>query len=61
MDLSKKVRVLESYSDGRSEFEILEYDKLEGATDPLMAMVKYHQMLISEELGDSSRRAFLVH
>ncbi|WP_304340950.1 AIM24 family protein [Metaclostridioides mangenotii] len=52
MDLSKKVRVLESYSDGRSEFEILEYDKLEGATDPLMAMALH----FSKEAGLKGRQ-----
>ncbi|KAK2209075.1 transcriptional regulator, partial [Clostridioides difficile] len=41
MDLSKKVKILENASDGKSEFEILEFEKLEGASSPLMAMGLY--------------------
>lgn len=52
MDLSKKVRVLESYTDGKSEFEILEYDKLEGATNPIMATALH----FSKEAGLKGRQ-----
>ncbi|MDR0880188.1 MAG: AIM24 family protein [Clostridioides sp.] len=38
MDLSKKTNILESLSDGENTFEIIEFERLEGATDPYMAM-----------------------
>ncbi|MGO0941049.1 AIM24 family protein, partial [Clostridioides difficile] len=52
MDLSKKVKILENASDGKSEFEILEFEKLEGASSPLMAMgLKLNNSSIKTEAG----------
>lgn len=41
MDLKDKITVIESISDGESTFEVLEFNNLDGATDPSMAMAIY--------------------
>lgn len=41
MDLSKKVKILENVLDGKSEFEILEFEKFEGVFSLLMVMGLY--------------------
>lgn len=41
MDLKEKMKVIESVSDGYSTFEVLEFDNLDGASDPAMAMALY--------------------
>lgn len=41
MDLKEKMKIIESVSDGGSTFEVLEFDNLDGASDPAMAMALY--------------------
>lgn len=41
MDLKEKITVIDTLSDGESTFEVLEFNNLDGATDPLMAMSIY--------------------
>ena len=41
MDLKEKMKVIESVSDGYSTFEVLEFDNLDGASGPAMAMALY--------------------
>ena len=41
MELKEKMKVIESISDGGSTFEVLEFENLDGASDPIMAMGLY--------------------
>lgn len=41
MILDEKAKVIKTISDGKNKFEVLEFENLDGATDPTMAMALY--------------------
>lgn len=41
MELKEKMSIIESISDGNSTFEVIEFNNLDGASDPYMAMNLY--------------------